>query len=345
MTYPFASASAGSGSVTTFTAQATGTYTASAQADDYCSNFSSAQTTFAVSPNTYDVTISLAGIPAQYSSTLQVDGQNKGKVQGSQSKTLSFPIGSTHTIMVDQYVAGDTGVRYYSAQNSWSVSSADSHTFNYQTQYQLTVTTVPASVAQVTGGGWFNAGSSAQTSQAQQTVPGATGVQYVFKNWVVDGGVQNGNQITISMDGPHNAVAKYTTQYLLTVDSPGGLGNAQGGGYYDAGSSAQFSVTSPVGLLIQQVFVQWQGDYSGTSPQGSVTMNAPKVVHAVWTTSYTMLYIIGGVAVALLVLGAILGLRRRGGKGAGKGVGKETKQEEKKEKKRGLHIGKSDTEP
>ena len=339
MTYPFSTSSAGSGVVATFTAGATGSYTVSAQADDYCSGFSSAQATFSVSPNTYDVTISLTGIPSQYSATLQVDGQSQGSI--SATKTVSFPIGSTHTISVDQYVSGTTGVRYYCAQNTWSVSSANSYTFNYETQYQLSVSTDPSGVTAVSGGGWFDVGASAQTSQAPQTVPGSTGVQYVFKNWMVDGAPQNGNQISIAMNGPHTAVATYATQYMLTVNSPGGLGNPQGAGYYDAGSTAQFSVTSPVGYLVQQVFVQWQGDYTGTSPQGSITMTSPKSVTAVWATSYTNVYIVGGAIAAVIVVGAVLFMRSR----SGSGPGRKAPPEETKEKKRGLHMGDSDSEP
>ena len=339
MTYPFSFTGVTYGATQTLTANAPyGTYTISVQADDYCNGVSSASTSFSVGPSTYDVSVQLSGLPPQYSASVQVDGQSQGTI--SLSKTLSFAIGSSHTVSVDQYVSGASGVRYYCAQNTWSVSSADSHTFSYQTQYQLTVTTDPAGVTQVSSGGWFNAGDTAQTSQAPQTVPGSTGVQYVFQNWSVDGTAQNGNQITVTMNGPHTAVAKYKTQYLLTVDSAGGLGNPQGGGYYDTGSTAQFSVTSPVGYLVQQVFVQWQGDYTGTSPQGSVTMNAPKTVTATWTTSYTNVYLAGGAVVALIVIGAILGMRRRGGKGAAQ----EPKQGEEPEKKRGLHLGKPDTE-
>ena len=339
MTYPFTTQSAGSGVVATFTAQATGSYTVTAQADDYCSNFSSAQSTFTVSPNTYDVTISFSGIPAQYPPSYQVDGQNQGKAQASEPTTLTFPIGSSHTVMVDQYVSGDTGVRYYCAQNSWSVSSTGSNTFNYQTQYRLSVSANPANITQVSGGGWFNSGQSAQTSQAPQIVPGLAGVQYVFQNWSVDGGAQSGNQVTITMNAPHTAVAQYKTQYQLTVNSPSGLGNPQGGGYYDSGSTAQFSVTSPVGTLIQQVFVQWQGDYTGTSAQASITMNGPKTVNAVWTTSYTNLYIVGGVVAAVVVIAAALGMSRRS-----KGATKEPKKEEEEGKKRGLHLGDSGAE-
>jgi hypothetical protein len=116
------------------------------------------------------------------------------------------------------------------------------------------------------------------------------------------------------MNGPHNAVAQYTTQYLLTVNSPGGMGNPQGGGYYNAGSTAQFSVTSPEGYVIQQVFVQWQGDYTGTSPQASITMNGPKTVTAVWTTSYTNAYVIGVAVIVIMIIAAVLAARRRRGR-------------------------------
>ena len=305
-----------------------GTYTATVRADDYCNSYNSAAITFEVGPSTYSVSVQLSGVPSQYSATLTVDGQSQGTIPGTQSQTLSFPIGTTHNVTVSQYVAGSTGVQYYCAQNSLSIGSPGSYSFNYQTQYQLTISTSPAGVAQVGNGGWFNAGTSVQTSQAPQTVPGLTGVQYAFTNWVVDGVAQSGTQISITMNGPHNAVAQYTTQYQLTVNSPGGMGNPQGSGYYNAGSTAQFSVTSPQGYLIQQVFVQWQGDYTGTSPQASITMNGPKTVTAVWTTSYTNAYIAGGAVIVIIMIAVALAARRRRG---GKETSKTQAPEEKKE--------------
>jgi hypothetical protein len=164
-----------------------GTYTVNVSADDYCNSYSSASTTYFVGPNTYSASIQLSGLPQQYSSSLRVDGQNQGTVPGSQTETLSFPVGTSHNIMVDQYVSGGTGVRYYCAQNTVSVTSAGSLTFTYQTQYQLIVATDPANVTQVSGGGWINAGGSAQTSQAPQNIPGTTGVRYAFQNWSIDG--------------------------------------------------------------------------------------------------------------------------------------------------------------
>ena len=309
ITYSFMTYSARIVTRTLTANQPYGTYTVSVAADDYCNSYSSASTSYSVGPNTYSVSIQLSGLPQQYSSNLLVDGQNQGTVSGSQTQTLSFPIGTPHNVTVAQYVSGGTGVRYYCAQNTLSVTSAGSLSFTYQTQYLLTVATTPANVTQVSGGGWFNAGDSAQTSQAPQNITGPPGVQYAFQDWSIDGTAQTGNQVTVTMNGPHTAIADYTTQYLLTINSPGGLGNPQGGGYYDAGSTAKFSVTSPVGYLIQQVFVQWQGDYTGSSPQGSITMDRPHVVNAVWSTSYLPLIVV--VIVAVAIVGGLLFWRSR----------------------------------
>ena len=268
-----------------------------------------------MSPNTYSVSVSLSGIPGSVNVNIQVDGVSQGSMTGSDIKTLTFALNTQHSVAVDQYVSGDQGVRYYSQLNSWTVGSGGSHTFNYQTQYYFTVATDPDGITPVSGSGWYNAGTAVQTNMAPQTLNGSAGTQYAFKSWQIDGAVQSGNPISITLDKPHKAVAKYQTQYQLTVVSPGGLGDPQGSGYYDAGSTAQFSVTSPNGIIIQQVFVQWQGDVSGTSTQGSIVMDKPHTVNATWTTSYTQLYIVAGALAAVAIVVALFLLRKRQGGG------------------------------
>jgi len=316
-----------SGTKTVTASEPYGTWTASVQADDFCSGVSSASTSFLVGPDTYDVSVSLSGVPSQFSAGLQVDGENKGTVPGSGARTLSFPVQTTHTITVDQYVPGDTGVRYYCAQNTWTVSGPDSRTFSYETQYEFTVTTDPSDVTSVTGGGWFSAGANVQTNEVPQIVAANNGTQYVFKYWEVDGAPHQGNPVSLTMNAPHTAVAKYVAQYLLVVNSQ--YGNPQGGGYYDAGSTAAFSVTSPVGFLIQQVFDHWEGDYSGTSPQGSLMMNGPKTIHAVWRTDYTQLYIVVGAAVIIVLLILLAKRARHPGSSERKAPEHESKKDER----------------
>ena len=291
-----------------FVPQTIGRYIVNLQTDDFCSGSSSAVAYFDVSPNTFQVSISLSGLPPQISAGIQVDGQGSGTIGGSEIKSLSFPISSSHTVTVDQYVQGDTGTRYFATQNSWTVGSSGSHTFNYQTQYMFTVGTNPTGITQVSGGGWYNAGSTVQTGTATSSLSGSLGTQYAFQNWQLDGVAQTGNPISVTLDKPHTAIATYQTQYQLTIVSP--YGNPQGAGWYAAGSTATFSVSSPSGILIQQTFVQWQGDYVGTSTQGTIVMDGPKTVQATWTTSYIQLYIALG-TIALFAVAIILVRKKR----------------------------------
>lgn len=293
----------------TLTASTIGRYTVNFQADDFCSGFSSASATFDVTPDTYDAQITLNGVPAQYSAQINVDNQPQGAIGGGEIKKLTFKLDTTHTVTVDQYVKGDAGVRYFASQNTWTVSSEGSHTFAYETQYLLTVATDPDGITDVSGGGWYKAGTSVQTNQVPGVVPGTAGTQYAFQGWMVDGAAQSGNGITLTMDKQHKAVATYQTQYQLLIDSP--YGNPQGQGYYAAGSTATFSVSTPSGFPVQQIFVRYEGDYTGTSPQGSTTMDKPKLVHAVWSTSY--LPLIALIVIAAAVVGGLLFWRSRRG--------------------------------
>jgi len=294
----------------TFTADKIGRYGIMFQADDFCSGFDSAQIFFDVTPDTYDVTISLSGVPSDVSANINVDGTPQGSMTGSEIKKLSFKVETQHSISVDQYVPGQAGVRYFCSLNTWNVGSAGSKTFEYETQYQLTVATDPDGVTQVTGSGWYKSGSPVQIGQVPDTLSGPAGTRYVFKGWKIDGAQQSGNQISVTMDAPHNVVAVYETQYQLIVDSA--YGNPQGSGFYAAGSTATFSVTTPVGLIIQQVFVNWDGDFTGTSPTGSIEMTKPARVHANWGTSYFQLYILLAVLAVAIVAIFLLWRRRQG---------------------------------
>ena len=133
----------------------------------------------------------------------------------------------------------------------------------------------------------------------------------MFEYWEVDGVAESASAISFVMNGPHTAVAKYVTKYRLIVDSDNNLGNPQGSNYYNAGYVANFSVSTPVGILVQQVFVQWTGDYAGSTPIGSILMDRPHEVQAVWTTSYTQLIsIIGIITITVTTLLILRGRHR-----------------------------------
>lgn len=294
-------------------AQPLGTYTAEVTAS-YC-GVVQASASFAVTPNTYDVTVSFAGLPSDVTTTLQVDGSKVADMKGGDVRVLSYPIGTSHTFQVDQYVNGATGYRYFCESNSWTAGAAGSNVFNYKTQLSLDVSTDPAGVTDVTASGWYAVGSSASISSVPSEVGGTKGTRYVFTTWTVDGSPKSGNGFAVVMDAPHKVVAKFDTMYLLTIFSD--YGNPKGGGYYKSGDTATFSVDSPAGFGIQHVFVEWTGDYQGKDPRGSLTMDGPKTVTAAWTTSYLQLYmIVGLVAVIAVVAGLLLWRRSRAGPSA-----------------------------
>jgi uncharacterized repeat protein (TIGR02543 family) len=79
--------------------------------------------------------------------------------------------------------------------------------------------------------------------------------------------------------------------YQLTLKSnPSGM-SMTGSGQYCQGQTASFSVSSTTvsaGNGVRYVFVGWEGDYTGSSPSGQVTMSASKTVTAVYKTQYLL---------------------------------------------------------
>jgi glycoprotein endo-alpha-1,2-mannosidase len=170
-------------------------------------------------------------------------------------------------------------------------------------QFYLNVKSEPQNVVNILGEGWYDAGSRVPV-EADAVIVLGEGIRAVFIEWVFDGIRIPENRISIIMDGPKAAIAKYKIQYYLAVESV--YGGPQGEGWYDAGSVATFSVTTPVGTIIQQVFTGWSGDSKATTPTSTIVMDGPKRVVASWRTDYTNLYIliitISSLAIALVGL-------------------------------------------
>ncbi len=124
--------------------------------------------------NTYDVSVSLSGVPGDASANVWLDGVNQGTIGGAETKTLTISLTSiSHTITVDQYLTAPDGTRYYCAQNTLTVNGAGSYTFTYEiaagtpitSQQPTTTATQPASsvdyatplvtIALIGGGGYL----------------------------------------------------------------------------------------------------------------------------------------------------------------------------------------------
>lgn len=190
---------------------------------------------------------------------------------------------------------------------SVTMSAAKSVTAVYQLQYYLSLNAQPSNAPSLQGSGWFNAGTSAVISIPSQVVPVNSGSQLAFSGWTVDGSVsQTGSTLTVQMNAPHTVIAQYNQQYFLTVSS--NQGSVSGQGWYDAGSTAQVSASTPPSPSygINMVFNGWQGDIQSSSQSTTVLMDGPKSVTATWNTDPTVLYVT--VALVVIAVVAVVGI-------------------------------------
>jgi hypothetical protein len=72
-------------------------------------------------------------------------------------------------------------------------------------------------------------------------------------------------------------------------------------------------VTSPIGVIIKQVFIGWSGDSMTTTPTATIIMDNPKVVIANLRTDYTQLHILlGAIAISVATAILLINIRKKG---------------------------------
>jgi uncharacterized repeat protein (TIGR02543 family) len=249
-------------------------------------------------PGSYTVSFTTDGLPSFYSIGVWVDGAYNATIHGGQTWGPYIVSDATsHTITVSGYApdgypyysgypwySGYSWVAFYCPDNSWSFSSEGSHTFYYITLFYLQI---QSEHGHASGTGWYAAGAWARIS-AKDIVPESTGTQYRFDSWSGAAFSLDPHQAanSVFMDSPKTIVANWVTQYKLTVSSP--YGNPVGDNWYDAGSSASASVTTPVdaGTGTRYVFTGWTGDLTSASPTVTIAMNAPHSLTANWKTQH-----------------------------------------------------------
>src|SRR5208337_633327 len=249
----------------------------------------------------------------QYQLTVNTNPSTLGGVTGAGT----YGSGSSASFSANMTISQTPGTRYvfqgwtgaYSGTGntgSITMSSSQTVTAQYQLQYFASVTQQPSSAPTPQGGGWFNAGSTASISVPSQTVSQSAGSQLVFNGWTVDGNNQGGSTLSLQMNAPHTVVAQYTQQYYLTVQSLQGVTSGQG--WYNAGSNAQISVSTPPSPMfgVNWVFDGWQGSTQSSSQSATVVMNGPMTVTATWHQDSTVLYITIAAIIAIIAVGGAL---------------------------------------
>jgi hypothetical protein len=90
----------------------------------------------------------------------------------------------------------------------------------------------------------------------------------------------------------YSTAAEKTKTYDLTAQTnPSGVAPVNGGGKYNQGTVASFSLSSlivPVSAGERYVFSYWSGDFSGSTPSGTITMDSAKTVTANYQIEYRL---------------------------------------------------------
>lgn len=236
---------------------------------------------------------------------------NEGTVASFSMTSLIVPAGADQRY-VFSYWSGDFSGS--APSGSITMMSAKNIIANYHVENYLRVSVDPSGIVPAIGTGWYQSDEQVTVGPVERSISGGEGTRYIFQHWTVDGVTASANPVVVQMNAPHTVVAHYKTQYLLKVSSD--FGPVQGGGWYDAGSFATFSVTRQVDIRygVKQVFERWAGDAESTSSSVTVKMDSPRTVWAVWRPDSTILYAtiaLGFVtAIALVIcLAAVLIMR------------------------------------
>ncbi|MCE4606823.1 MAG: hypothetical protein F7B59_05785 [Desulfurococcales archaeon] len=132
------------------------------------------------------------------------------------------------------------------------------------------------------------------------------GVRMVFEKW--DTG-SRALPLKIIVTKPMTLTAIWKKQYKLFIDTK--VPATKGDGWYDENSKATISAAKTVASKFgsKYVFEGWQGDYKSLSSTGSLLMDSPKHVTAVWEKSYSGTYINITIAI-IIILGFYYGYKR-----------------------------------
>lgn len=135
-------------------------------------------------------------------------------------------------------------------------------------------------------------------------------VRAMFVNWS-DGqkytNRSNSIERNVTLHNDIDLFALYKTQYRLLVNSS--RGDPNGTSWYDTGNQGHFSVKPLTDWFWLQKFDHWTGDISDqiTQPSGSLTMDAPKIINAIYDYDFTHLAIIlAGVGSLVTILEIVL---------------------------------------
>jgi M6 family metalloprotease-like protein len=128
---------------------------------------------------------------------------------------------------------------------------------------------------------WVDSGAPTTISITSPVNSTAPGTRSVFKSWSGDL-ASTSNPVQIPVSRPMNVSASWTTQFYLAIDT-GGHAAATGDGWHNQSETVPFAITPPAPENgTWYLFQGWTGDYSSTSPTGTLKLTRPMTVVASW---------------------------------------------------------------
>lgn len=238
------------------------------------------------------------------------DGVHVATLEGGETLTRSFAVGDEPIIAVDSTVSSPTrsDIRFIADEDEIVVDEDNPDaTFSYTTEYYIDLKTDPAQITTLTGADWFEVGEFIEATAPVQ-IDESTDTQYHFAYWLLPDGDEDVNEdLDWKVTTPGKATATYDTYYLLTLTSS--RGEADGGGWYKAGTVADWGVDPPE-VPMSGLFGFLGGKLEPASATGSEVMNAPRTVAVSWSSNYTMPVVYISLFVLALIVAAIIIYRR-----------------------------------
>jgi hypothetical protein len=277
-----------------------GTYTFTIEATDDSSPALSGERIFilVVESGYYESSITISSGLSAGQTGVYADGKLVATLRGGQTSKLSFAVGKEPVITVASLVSHPTrSDTRFRADMDRQVVTEDSPdvTFTYTPEYFIDFETDPVGIASLGESQWYAAGDLLSTTAPAQ-IEGTTGTQYRFSYWLLPNGNRViGGSLSWTVSAAGKVSATYDTYYLLTVTSPNG--QVAGGGWYKAGTTAQWSVTPPE-VRMSGILGFFRGKLKVASSSSTVLMDGPRTVTVNWSPDYTM----PAVLIFLLVL-------------------------------------------
>jgi len=237
---------------------------------------------------------------------VSVGGSTVATLQGGESISLSFDLGTSQSISVDATVEhpSEPGVRFKAELDRITVSDLSPNAnFAYYTEYFIDLETDPSDVAQLGGSDWYKEGYTLRgRAPAEVDVEDEPGTRYRFSHWWLPGGeTSSSEELTLTVSKAGSCVANYDSYYLLTFTSPHGqTGESR---WYKAGSQAEWQLTTAE-VSMSGILGVFGGKLKAINYSGTQTMDGPKTVAVDWEPDYTMPLILIPLAVLLIVLGS-----------------------------------------